>query len=375
MKVLFILPEIVWYRIPLFTELSKLIDVKYLFTKVDFSEGDYVGINVQMEDLKDLDYEVFHDRHKVSFKAIRKVWSGKYDIVVVPAIDSKDQKMESLLCAIVAKIKKKKTAFFWEKWVDKRQFLSKKSYYKQKLQNVFVRFHSLFIDCYLVPGNATRKYYQTIGIPDAKCHIVRNASAVQLRETDFEIRKTYKIPKDAIIILYFGRIIRLKGLDILIKAFEKIVKERNVYLLVCGDGDFREECEEYIHKNKIKNVIFTGMIQTNDRQPYYEQSDIFVLPNRFLNQNDAWGLSVNEAMQFGKPVIVSEAIGAAYDLVRNGENGYIVIPGNVDSLYQAINQVLEENRLKEMGENSLNIIRDYSYQNQARLFIDAMKSI
>ena len=342
---------------------------------MDESNGDYQGIDIHMEELNGLEYNTFPDRNRISFRTVICAWKDQYDIIVIPPLDSKDLKIDSLLCSIIAKLRKKKVALFWEKWTDERQFTSKKSCYKQKLQDRFTKFLSFFVDGFLAPGNATRGYYKKIGIRDEKCYLVKNASTVNESNGIINIREENHIPQKATVILYFGRIIELKGLDILIRAFEKIVREKEAYLLVCGDGDFKPKCEEYVKEKGIKNVIFTGMIQTDVRESYYRQSDIFVLPNRFLNQVDAWGLSVNEAMQFGKPVIVSEAIGAAYDLVFNGENGYIVEPGNVDSLYVALKKIIDENRISAMGKASLGIIQDYTYSNQAKLFVEAFKMI
>lgn len=375
MKILFLHPEIVWYRVPLFVELSKIADVQFVFTKVDFSKGDYSGLymDADMSGLNKIDYIIYNDRNKISYKCLKKAITEKYDYIVVPYLDSKDLKIESIICAVIAKLKGKKVAYYWEKWVDLRQLLTRKQRVKQKLQDRFVRLHSLFVDCYLVPGKKTYEYYEKIGINLKKCYIVRNASEIVNNDFKYDIRLKYGIPTNAKIILYFGRVIKLKGLDLLIKAFRRI-KSNNAILLICGDGDYLIECKEYAEDCSIKNIVFAGNIQPNYRQYYFEQSNIFVLPNRFYKGNDAWGLSLNEAMQYGKPVIASEATGAAYDLIVNGENGFIIKNEDVDELAKALKLILEDEDLeKRMGNRSLEIIKNYSYKIQAELMVDAMK--
>lgn len=375
MKILFLHPEIVWYRVPLFVELSKIADVRFVFTKVDFSKGDYSGlyIDADISELNKIDYITYNDRDKISYKCLKKAVTENYDYIVVPYLDSKDLKIESIICAAIAKLKRKKVAYFWEKWVDPRQLLTKKQRIKQTLQDRFVRFHSLFVDCYLVPGKKTYEYYKKLGIDIKKCYLVRNASEINNNDFEYDVRLKYNISTDVKIILYFGRVVKYKGLDLLIKAFRRI-KYDNAILLICGDGDYLNECKEYVKDCSIKNIIFAGSIQPNYRQYYFEQSNIFVLPNRFYEGNEAWGLSINEAMQYGKPIIASEATGAAYDLIVNGENGFIIRNEDVDGLAKALKIILEDEDLeKRMGNRSLEIIKHYSYKIQAGLMVDAMK--
>jgi glycosyltransferase involved in cell wall biosynthesis len=76
---------------------------------------------------------------------------------------------------------------------------------------------------------------------------------------------------------------------------------------------------------------------------------------------ETWGLAVNEAMNFEKPVIVSDTCGCSVDLVHEGVNGYTFPEGDTGMLTQRIRQVAERPEVCEgMGKASLKIVRDYS---------------
>src|SRR5260221_9425889 len=79
----------------------------------------------------------------------------------------------------------------------------------------------------------------------------------------------------------------------------------------------------------------------------YCSSDLLVLPSLY----EPFGLVVNEAMLCGCPVAVSDRVGAKYDLVRSGENGYVFPVGNVDALAAIFRDVLADpEKRKRMGE-------------------------
>jgi len=145
----------------------------------------------------------------------------------------------------------------------------------------------------------------------------------------------------------------LKGLDILIKAFDCLRRERNdISLLIVGDGPFAPYCRELCRSLETENITFAGSVAPADRGQFFEQADVFVLPSRFIgNFYEGWGLVINEALSMGLPVITTTAVGAAYDLVVNGHNGFVVQEGSVSDLLKAMQNILAAD-LELMGENS-----------------------
>jgi len=136
--------------------------------------------------------------------------------------------------------------------------------------------------------------------------------------------------RSGLVVLYLGRIIAPKGLDMLIRAFYKIEQERNdTFLLVCGEGDFRPYCERLTEKLKMKHVFFLGKIEEEEIASYYKTADVFVLPSCVRPHQsvvlrafaarariEGWGLTVNEAMSMAKPIITTDAVGVVQDWLK-----------------------------------------------------------
>jgi glycosyltransferase involved in cell wall biosynthesis len=91
------------------------------------------------------------------------------------------------------------------------------------------------------------------------------------------------------------------------------------YLIFAGDGDQRAALEARARSLKLDSVRFLGFRNQSELPALYDLCDVFVLPS----EREPWGLVVNEAMNAGKPVIVSDRVGASADLVDDGVNGFI----------------------------------------------------
>ncbi|AYQ31765.1 glycosyltransferase family 1 protein [Runella sp. SP2] len=138
------------------------------------------------------------------------------------------------------------------------------------------------------------------------------------------------------IVLYIGRLEKIKGVDLLIEAFNNSLKETHQLVLV-GEGSESQNLKNLVQKYNIGNsVIFTGSYYGRDLYAWYYLADFFVLPSRY----EPFGAVVNEALIFGCPVLASKNIGAL-DYINEGNNGLIFDPENnesfVDTLFKASN--------------------------------------
>jgi glycosyltransferase involved in cell wall biosynthesis len=87
--------------------------------------------------------------------------------------------------------------------------------------------------------------------------------------------------------------------------------------------------------------------------------DVFVLPSK--GPGETWGLSINEAMSCGIAILASDKCGAAVDLVRNNENGFIFESGNFSGLLEKLNDLSgNRSRLLQMGQCSRAMIENWS---------------
>jgi glycosyltransferase involved in cell wall biosynthesis len=94
---------------------------------------------------------------------------------------------------------------------------------------------------------------------------------------------------------------------------------------------------------------------------YCRMTDGFMLPSCARPFGNVWGLAINEAMSVGLPIVTTDAVGAAEDLVKNGLNGHVVRNGDVDELYSALTKILEDETLrKTMGKNSERLFKEFN---------------
>jgi glycosyltransferase involved in cell wall biosynthesis len=106
----------------------------------------------------------------------------------------------------------------------------------------------------------------------------------------------------------------------------------------------------------------------------YAAADVFVLPS--FGPAESWGLAVNEAMCMGRPVIVSDHVGCARDLVLPAETGLIFVAGDVGALQETLRTALADpSRLKAWGENARAHIRSYSYENATAGLLAALRNL
>jgi glycosyltransferase involved in cell wall biosynthesis len=129
--------------------------------------------------------------------------------------------------------------------------------------------------------------------------------------------------------------------------------------------------EKYIQKYDLGNrIMLTGFINQAEIPLYYRAADIFVMCSGL---GETWGLSVNEAMNFGLPVIVSDTCGSAYDLVRNNINGSVFETANISQLASLLHEYLNlsPERRTTAAKSSLDIIDEYSFDH----IITSIKSL
>lgn len=130
--------------------------------------------------------------------------------------------------------------------------------------------------------------------------------------------------------IYIGRLSPEKNLVSLIEVFNKLPQYT---LNIIGYGP-QEDDLKFIAK---KNVVFHGSIKNEDLPKYFSNNEVFVLPSI----SEPWGLVVEEALNNGLPVIVSNRVGCAEEIVEHNENGLIFDLDNEDDLYNTILKITD----------------------------------
>lgn len=226
-------------------------------------------------------------------------------------------------------------------------------------------------DAWLSSGEATTRYLTHYGALPEKCF---QYSFTSLRTRDLERAAAVKrTPRSAlreklgmgenVIVLSVGRFSYKggygKGYDVLMRAAEML--DTNIGFYIVGDeptGEFVRWKQE----KHLDNVHFVGFKSKESLGEYYAAADVFVL----MTISDVWGLVINEAMSFALPIITTDQCVAGLELVKDGENGFIVPVGDTSSLVQRISDMLDSpEEMKKLGENSLRVIQDYTIEHMA----------
>jgi glycosyltransferase involved in cell wall biosynthesis len=149
------------------------------------------------------------------------------------------------------------------------------------------------------------------------------------------------------LLLFVGRIVKQKGLHLLIDAMPEILREHpRTGLLIVGKGKMRQYLERKIKRMGLeKNIVFPGFIDDSLMPQLYSSADIFVLPSLW----ETFGFVLVEAASCGVPLCASNA-GGIPEVVKEGENGCIFEMGNVKDTAEKLNTMLDDGKLRrDMG--------------------------
>ncbi len=216
-------------------------------------------------------------------------------------------------------------------------------------------------------GEQNRRHFLRYGMPSERLfsapYCVDNAffqeRARELAPRRREVRESFGITGDAPVVLFTGKLVEKKQPLALIEAFSCVRAATPCWLLIAGDGPLRPAAEELVRRKGIPDVLFAGFLNQSELPRAYTAADVFVLPSRL---HETWGLVVNEAMNFGLPVVVTDKVGCAADLVQPGENGFVVRDSSRE-LAQAIRTLVMDPALRwRFGSRSLSLIERYSVE-------------
>jgi len=237
--------------------------------------------------------------------------------------------------------------------------------WKQGLKKtVLKRFLFPRINNFLYIGTQNKLFYKSYGLADERlvfCPYSVDNNRFRLEKKRLQLSVTAIREKMGIaltdkVILYSGKYIDKKRPMDLLMAFERL-NQPDAWLIMVGEGELRGELEKEIQAKQIKRVILTGFVNQSMISEFYAISDVFVMCSSI---GETWGLSVNEAMNFDLPIIVSDMTGCSSDLVKENENGYTFPTGNVDELFLKLKKVIVNKDLKK-SISSQSIVDKYSY--------------
>jgi len=158
-----------------------------------------------------------------------------------------------------------------------------------------------------------------------------------------------------VIVLFMGRLGKRKGTYDLLSGFDKAIKiVPDLQLILGGDGDVEKVRDFVLQMELTDHVNVPGWISGDEKKRIFKSCDIYVLPS----YNEGLPGSILEAMAVGVPII-STRVGGIPEAVIENRNGYLVSPGDVESLSNKIIKLGQDKKLREkMGRESQEIIKE-----------------
>ena len=299
---------------------------------------------------------------------VRPVLRENYDVVILGGWDEPTY----LLLWICGVVQRQKLLFWVESTINNAPRMGVKEKYKRLLLN-----HA---SACIVPGKSAYRYCQQLGHPGDRIFIAPNAAnraffrgeADRLLPLREDLRREEELR--GLVILFVGRLVEsLKGVSTLIKACGQLERNgKRASLLIVGDGPEKRSYQELGASEGLRDIRFLGTLDHETLCRYYAIADLFVLPSR----SEPWGFVLNEGMEFGLPLLVSEAVGAGPDLVREGENGFVIPVGDTSALAKALEVLAEDEALRHrMGQASRSIIEKFSPENWANGVMQAIEAV
>lgn len=367
MKVLYFHNSIPEYRKELFMQLSCYIDdIMFVFTNLEYSKTVY-NTEVDKNILNRLCYKILTNNWSCISETKKIIKSYNPDIIILPALDTL---RELVICKTILSCVNDDVGivYFWEKWDAPLEYSTWYKRIKNFIQASAARVVFREVDEFLAPGTKTKQYFEKNGVPSKHINIFHDVSTVNVCEC-IDLRKELNIASSTKIILYYGRIIKRKGLDLLIKAIHNLNSCYDMYLIVAGDGDYKNNCVKLAEDLDLENIKFVGYVHPSQKYNYFSQSDIFVLPSiADKGVIEAWGLTINEAIIADNFIVCSDIVGAGYDLV-NHNNGVIYKQNDLNSLCKAIEMAVKMCGNSEMRQYNKFISKEYTYETMCNDFI------
>lgn len=363
MKVLYITNIPAPYKVDFFNELGKKVDLTVVFEAAGASNQG-INFNYNLETVKSFK-AVFLSEGDIKEKSVNgkitRYLDADFDEIVIGAY-SYFTEMFALL---------------WLKAKKKPYFLSTDGGMIKKYENPIKKWYKTFLISgakgYFSPSKTSDRYLIYYGArkeriyryPFTSYEESKRLQCVASGEEKNVLRMKLGIA-EPVLVLGVGQFIYRKGWDILLKAMVNVPENTALYII---GGKKTEEYDNIIKENGLKHIYFKEFMDGEKLAEYYKAADFFVLPTR----EDIWGLVVNEAMNFGLPVITTASCVAGMELVQEGKNGYLI--EDIDSangcqeLSRKITELVMNKPLRErMAQASLDKAKEYSIEKMAESY-------
>ncbi|MDR3680584.1 MAG: glycosyltransferase family 4 protein [Flavipsychrobacter sp.] len=295
----------------------------------------------------------------------RKFKSAQYDLVITNGYANKYY----ILSIVLGKFFALKNAIR----VDSVLY-NNKSGAKRIYKQLVYFFLKIFIDHFFVVGTLSKNHLLKYGIKDEKISNYGYISDNDFFSTSLEVPSEQKkelkevlgiSPASKVVLCISKHNEREAPFDTL-QAFEKL-HDNTLHLLLIGDGPLHQKLIDMAGSLNIKNISFAGYIKFTDLPIYYSISDVFIHDSH----DEPWGVSVQEAIACALPVITSDKVGASFDLILEGKNGYVFKAGDVEGLVEKMKLSLVMDKAL-LAQTNLAILDQWNYKNTLENIVAAV---
>jgi glycosyltransferase involved in cell wall biosynthesis len=253
------------------------------------------------------------------------------------------------------------------------------------LRNLALRQLYQFVDGFAVIGTEARLHLLRHGVPASKLKNSPYCVDTKFFETEVQrwipkrenIRDSLGISSEGVVLVFSGKLTFKKNPIIILDALSRLPQctRDKIHLLVVGDGELRSELVALGRTILGRRFHLLGFLNQTEIGRAYACGDYLVLPSR-AGAGETWGLVVNEALQFGLGVIVSDGVGCARDLVSESV-GFRFVSCNADSLADAISActTVVKNGRKRLAEECRRRASEFNLDNSVTGIAKSIDSV
>jgi glycosyltransferase involved in cell wall biosynthesis len=207
-------------------------------------------------------------------------------------------------------------------------------------------------------GTLGRQYFAKYGVPPERTFFFPYEPEYAIYTADNQSAPPRSPGRKQII--FCARLIQVKRADLAIRAFAALAPELPDWdLAVAGEGPLQNDLQALVPNDLRTRVHWLGFVGESAKvAELFQQSDILVLPSDY----EPWALVINEACASGLAIVCTNVVGAAAELVRDGVNGRLVPPNNLDALVSALRDVMQPENLSRMKAASLRVLEDWRHR-------------
>ena len=339
------------YRLPIFEKLSKKYDLVVYFCKAKTEDRIW---NISLKNYT-FRYKILPSLNVgplvFNFSLLTELFENKSDCFIVA--EAPENAISILVILAIAK-KNKKKIILWTERIDNELYTlihlkTSNNFFWNICYNLIKAIYKKYrkylyskSDILLPLSGAAENYLKKEGVIKEK---IKRSFQIMPESILAKPTSISKLPefKNKKIILSLGYLIKRKGIDTLIKAFNQL-NSSDAVLLIAGAGDQENNLKKLTNN---KNIHFLGYVEGIKKANCFSSADFFVFPTHY----DVWGFVVNEALYYDLPVISSDKA-CASELIESGKTGFVVKDNDIEELAKRMEELLNnQNLLIGMKEN------------------------